>query len=133
MVLVAMGGVSSWVGRVVGEGASVPALGELVLDGIAVGGMSILARSLVQKIQPIPRIETTPMAIGIRSARSNEGRGCIPDKVLPRFYPHSFRWAVRFFLLDTGRKYRSFGRDAFYRETVSSARTIFIRNSERSL
>ncbi|MEO7839907.1 MAG: GNAT family N-acetyltransferase [Anaerolineales bacterium] len=52
--------------------------------------MNACLRLLVKKIHPIPRIETTPIAMGIRSARSNEGRGCIPGKVLPRLYPHSF-------------------------------------------
>ena len=68
----------------------------LTLDGIAVGGMSDWPRSLIKRIHPIPRIETTPIAIGIRRARSNGGRGCIPsDKVLPRLYPHSFHFRKR--------------------------------------
>src|SRR5215216_2686782 len=90
----AVGGVSSWVGVTEGEGVGVPAPGELKLDGIAIGGTSDLPRALAKRIQPIPRIETTPIAIGIRSARSNEWRGCIPDKVLPRLYPRSFHYRV---------------------------------------
>jgi len=94
LVPVAVGGVASWVRVARGEGVNVSSSRELKLDGIAVGGMSDLPRVLVNKIHPIPRIKTTPIAIGIRSARSNEGRGCIPDKVLPRFYPHSFHYRV---------------------------------------
>jgi hypothetical protein len=83
LVPVALGAGSSRVAVAGEEGVGVPGLGELVLDGIAVGGRSDLLidspRLLVERIHPIPRIETTPMAIGIKSARSNEGRGCIPD------------------------------------------------------
>src|SRR5688572_8376176 len=65
-------------------------------NGIAVGtaveGLNVSLRSLDKKIHPIPRIETKPIAIGIRSVRSNGGRGCIPGKVLPRLYPHSFHY-----------------------------------------
>jgi hypothetical protein len=78
------------VGVTGGEGVRLTGSKELKLDGVAVGGMSDLPRPLVKRIHPIPRIETTPIAIGIRRARSNEGRGCIPGKVLPRLYPHSF-------------------------------------------
>jgi hypothetical protein len=67
---------------------------ELKLDGIAVGALSDGPRTLVKRSHAIPRIETTPMAIGIRSVRSKEGRGCISEKVLPRFYPHSLRYRV---------------------------------------
>src|SRR5215216_3298490 len=91
---VSSGGGSSPVRVARGEAVGVSASRELTLDGIAVRGMSDVPRSLVNKIHPIPRIETTPIAIGIRSARSNEGWGCIPDKVLPRLYPRSFHYGV---------------------------------------
>ena len=79
-----------------GEGGEVrvPVARERKLDGIAVGALSDWPKTLVKRIHPIPRIETTPIAIGIKIVRSKEGRGCIPDKVLPQFYPHSFRYRV---------------------------------------
>jgi len=67
---------------------------ELKPDGITVGALSDWLRTLVKRIHAIPSIETTPIAMGIRIVRSNEGRGCIADKVLLRFYPHSFRYRV---------------------------------------
>ena len=71
-----------------GEGVGVLVLKELRLNGLAVGGRGDLPKLLVDKIHPIPRIETTLIAIGIKRERSKEGRGCIADKVLPPFYPH---------------------------------------------
>jgi hypothetical protein len=94
VVPVAVGEVSFWVEVAEGEGVHVAVSSELKLDGITVGGRTVLPRPLVKKIHPIPRIETILITIGIRSARSNEGRGCIPDEVLPRFYPHLFRYRV---------------------------------------
>jgi hypothetical protein len=73
-----------------GAGVAVRAAEEPTTDGVATGRIIRSQRSLVEKILTSPRIETTPIAIGIKRARSNEGRGCIPDKVLPRLYPHSF-------------------------------------------
>lgn len=87
LVAVAVGGVSAWVEVADGEGVGVVALKELTLDGTTVGGRNLWTNLLVRNIQQIPRIETNPITIGINSVRSNEGRGCIPEKVLPRFYP----------------------------------------------
>ncbi len=68
-----------------GAGGCVAASSELKLKVIAVGDGGVLPRTLVEKIKQIPRIETMLITIGIRSARSNEERGCILGKVLPRF------------------------------------------------
>ena len=57
--------------------------------GSTVGGRNNSLKSPLQKSHAMPRSETTPTAIGMRRARSNAGRGGIPDKVLPRLYPHS--------------------------------------------
>ena len=83
-----VGGVSSWVEVAEGEGVRV-AVRELTLDGIAVGGRAVSPKRLVKKIEQMPRIETILITTGIRSVRSNEERGCIADKVLPRLYSHS--------------------------------------------
>src|SRR5215213_253878 len=95
LVAVAVGGGFSRVRVARGEGVRVPASRKLKLEGVAVGRMSDWPRSLVSKIHPIPRSETTPMARGIKSARSSGGRGCIRKKVLPRLYPRSFHYIVQ--------------------------------------
>ena len=83
---VAVGSVSSRVE--VGEGkkdatsVSKELLSNGTAVGTAVGGLSVSLSTLVQMSHPIPRIETTPMTIGIKSVRSNAGRGCILGKVL---------------------------------------------------
>jgi hypothetical protein len=81
-----MGGSSSRVGVAGGAGVGVLASKGIkrVGVGVAVGGRSDRPGPLVRKIHAIPRIETTPTAIGIRRERSNEERGGIPDIVLPR-------------------------------------------------
>jgi hypothetical protein len=66
---------------VIDAGGSVAVSMELTSNGIAVGtavgGISDSPRSLVKKIHAIPRIETAPTTMGIKSSRLNEGRGCI--------------------------------------------------------
>jgi hypothetical protein len=87
-VPVEVGAGSSRVGVAGRVGVRVGAAREGVMDGIAVGGRRDRPISLDKKIHPMPRIETRPMAIGIKRERSNERR----VSILPRFYPQSFHY-----------------------------------------
>ena len=89
-VTVMVGGSSSRVGVADGKKEAASVSRGLMSNGAAVGmtvgGSKALLRLPAEKIHAIPRIETTPIAIGIKRVRSNGERGCISD----RFYPHSF-------------------------------------------
>jgi hypothetical protein len=87
-VAVEVGEGSSRVGVAGGVGVRVGAAREGVMDGIAVEGRRDLPGPLAKKIHPMPRIETSPITIGIKRERSNEWR----VSILPRFYPHSFHY-----------------------------------------
>jgi len=88
LVAVAVGEDSSRVGDAGAEGDSTPFASGCKLKGVAVEGVDDLPARVEKRIPQIPRIETMPMTIGIRSSRSNEGRGCMAEKVLPPFYLH---------------------------------------------